>query len=565
MDVESRDLFNSINQALEKRIESARIRLEEKQDKLKNPREKIGKLDKMFIKSDIKSYQKQIRKLTELSKSFANLRFNDADKYILPKDLKSYFDKLGTLLTENEVKVLRDNVNLCLRNTNKVPEKKVKQEVSEIKKLLNNLNIGDRKFLIYNSFEYVESISFNGAVKKLETIKLKNLTPKYIFIKNNFLDTTFELNDDLLLSSLEEMIKSNKLEKNKSVQSIKDNFSLIKKAFYSKTKLEKTLFVLSKTLSELRRVTEVDFSKVITYLKQLENNYRKELDKTNKFLDKFDFTDVKKQIEEIKQQEEKERSENFEISEYQHLAYELEKVMTENPNDYEKIQQLKENMKHFAMNSKLTTGQLEVAMADGKSNYEKEKEEQQARANNIKEKIAYEEQLRKDVMRQIREYAIHELERAGAFEESYEYRNGDVYSTHIDKEALIKNKIEELKRLADLTPEERGLEDQKRRGFVSQDTRLEDLTPSKLNELRIAYSDSSYEFMTDYKDFLSREKIKPQANNIYKEYIKYRITLKDKNEFLSFSEYAKQFHNIDNMSDIMVDEELKEEMKGASR
>lgn len=520
----------------------------------------------MFVKSDIKSYQEQIRKLTELSKLLANLRFNDADKYTLPEDLKSYFDKLGTLLTENEVKALRDNVNFCLRNANKDKKDKVKQEVSEIKKLLNNLNIGNSKFLIYKSYEYTQSIfSFNEAVKKLETIKLKELTPGHTFIKNNPNDTKLGINDGLLLSSLEEMIKNKRLEKNKSVQSIIDNFSLIKDAFYSKAKLEETLLILSSTLSELSKETKVDFSKAITYLKQLENSYRKELDKTNKFLDKFDFIDVKNQIKEIKLQEEKERSENFEISEYQHLAYELEKIMTENPNDYEKIRQLQENMRHFAMNSKLTTGQLEVAMSDGKANYQKEKEEQQAKTNKIKEKIAYEEQLRKDVMRQIREYAIKELERTGAFEESYEFRNGDVYSTHIDKEAIIQRKIEELKRLADLSPEERGLEEQKRCGLISQDTRLEDLSPSQLNDLRIAYSDSSYEFMTDYKEFLSRENIKPQANNIYKEYIKYRTTLKDKNEFLSFSEYAKQFHNIDNMSDIMASEEIKEEMRGASR
>ena len=50
-------------------------------------------------------------------------------------------------------------------------------------------------------------------------------------------------------------------------------------------------------------------------------------------------------------------------------------------------------------------------------------------------------------------------------------------------------------------------------------------------------------------------------NNKYKEYIKYRTSLKNKNEFLSFSDYAKQIHKIENMSDVMVDENLKEEMR----
>ena len=53
---------------------------------------------------------------------------------------------------------------------------------------------------------------------------------------------------------------------------------------------------------------------------------------------------------------------------------------------------------------------------------------------------------------------------------------------------------------------------------------------------------------------------KPQANTSYKEYIKYRANLQNKNEFLSFSEYAKQKHNLEQMSEIMVDANLKEEM-----
>lgn len=239
--------------------------------------------------------------------------------------------------------------------------------------------------------------------------------------------------------------------------------------------------------------------------------------------------------------------------------------MSENPNDYEKIQQLKEAMRQVAMNSGLTNGQLEVAMVEGKTKYQTERQEQKAKVEAVKEKIAYEDQLKADVMRQIREYAIRELESSGAFKEDYEFRNGDVYSKPMDKEAMIQRKIAELKRIADMTPEERGLEDQKRRGFVSPDTRLEDLTPQQLNDLRVGYRDSSYEFMADYKDWQSREQIKPQANNIYREYIKYRAALKDKTQFLSFSEYAKQLHNIENMSDIMVDEELKEEMRGISR
>lgn len=552
VNIESNELFNSIKEEIDKRIEKAKAYLEKKQEKLKDPTKKLRMLDKMSINLDIKSYQEQIRKLTELSQSLANLRFSDTDKYTLPKDLKSQFDRLGTLLSEQEVKQLRENVNDCLRNANKDKKEKVKQEVAKIQKLLSQLKIGDNNILIYNKFHQYTgtTTSFNNAVKEAEKIQLKDLTPEYAFISSKSEEIKLGISDDLLLTSLEEMIKNNQLEKNKSTQNIIDNFSSIKEAFGTKAKLEETLLILSNTLSELVKITEVDFSKVQTYLKQLENNYKKELDKTNKFLEKFDFNDVKKQIEEKKAQEEKDRLENSKITEYQQLAYELEKVMAENPNDYEKIQQLKEAMRQVAMNSGLTNGQLEVAMVEGKTRYQTERQEQKAKVEAVKEKIAYEDQLKADVMRQIREYAIRELESSGAFKESYEFRNGDVYSSPMDKEAMIQRKIAELKRIADMTPEERG---------------LEDLTPQQLNDLRVGYRDSSYEFMADYKDWQSREQIKPQANNIYREYIKYRAALKDKTQFLSFSEYAKQLHNIENMSDIMVDEELKEEMRGISR
>ena len=56
-----------------------------------------------------------------------------------------------------------------------------------------------------------------------------------------------------------------------------------------------------------------------------------------------------------------------------------------------------------------------------------------------------------------------------------------------------------------------------------------------------------------------------QANTIYKEYIKYRACLKDKSQFLSFLDYAKQFHNIENKNETAVNEGLKEEIRGVSR
>lgn len=567
MNIENSELFNSIKEELDKRIKKSKTYLDKSEEKIKDSTKKLGMFDKMSINSDIKKYQEQIIKLTELNQSIATLRFGDNDKYILPEELKSQFDRLGTLLSPQETTQLRESVNNSLKNVNKDKKEDIKQKVINVEKILNQLKIGSNNFQIFNQYnQYTgNTISFNNAIKEIERNQLRNLAMQYSFISSKQTEIQLKNSDELLLLSLEEMIKNNQLEKNNNTQNIMDNFSSIKEAFVTKTRLEETLLVLNNTLSELTKITEIDFSKVELCLRQLGNKYQNELEKTNKFLSKFDFNDIKKQIETKKEQEDQEKLKNSHIMEYEQLAYELEKVMSENPGNYEKIQQIKEDMRDVATKYEFSSTQLETAMVAGKTKYQQEQQERRAKVETAKEKIAYEDQLKADVMKEIREYAIRELESSGAFDEEHELRNGDIHSKPIDKEAMIQRKIEELKRIADMTPEERGLEDQKRRGLINSDTRLEDLTPQQLNDLRVGYSDSSYEFMADYKNWQSREQIKPQANNMYREYIKYRASLNDKNEFLSFSEYAKQMHNIENMSDIMVDEELKEEMRGMSR
>lgn len=567
VDIESNELFNSMKKEIDKRIEKANTYLEHKQERLKGTTEKLGTFDKLSINYDIKSYQEQIRKLTELNQTISSLRFSDTDKYNIPKDLKSCFDRLGTLLTEKEVKQLRENINSCIKEVNKGKRDSVRQKAAKAQKLLEQLNIGKNNLLIYNGFNQYTgtTTSFNEALKEAERFQLEGLTSEYSFISSKPAEIKLENGDELFLSTLEEMIENDQLEKNKNTQNITDNFSSIKEAFVAKTKIKKTLLLLNNALSELEKITEVDFSKAESYLKRLESDYKKEIDKVNKTLDKFDFNAIKKEIEKKRAENEKNRLEESKFKEYQQLAYELEKVMTEHENDHEKIQQIKEAMRAAAMSSGLTNEKLEQAMIEGKSRYQTERQEQKAKVEAAKKRIAYEDELKANVMRQIRQYAIRELESSGAFEEDYEYRNGDVYSKSTDKEAMIQRKIEELKKLADMTPEERGLEDQRKHGFISSNVRVEDLTQQQINDFRIGYSDSAYDFMADYKSWKLREENKPQANNIYREYIKYRASLEDKTQFLSFSEYAKQLHNIENMSDSMVDEELIEELRGVSK
>lgn len=567
INVESNELFDSIKKEIESRIEKAKKSLESRQEKLNNPNRKVGFMDKMFINSEIKKYQEEIRKLTELGQSVAELRFEDNKKVKLSPEIKENFDRLGTLLTEEEIGQLRTGVNDSLKNINKEKKDKVKQDVAKIQKLLNQLGLGTKGFLIYNGLQYTgTTTTFDNAIREAEKIQLKDLISEYSFIKSSPNDEVrLSVSNELMLKKLEEMINGKQLESNKNTENIINNFDSIKEAFSVQAKCSETLLVLSNTLSSLSNITEIDFSKVQLFLKQLESKYKKELEKTDKFLSKFNFEDIKQQIEKESAKEQQENLVNGKILNYQQLAYELEKVMTETPSNYDKIEQIKEAMRNMAISSGLTNDELEKAMINGKNKYIGESHEQQVKVDKAKEKVAYEDELKAGVMAEIREYAIRELESSGAFKDDYEFRNGDVYSKPMDKEAMIQRKIEELKKIAEMTPEERGLEDLKKQGAIRLDTRLEDLTPQQINDFRVAYRDESYSFMADYKQWKSRETVKPQANTIYKEYIKYRATLADKTQFLSFKDYAQQLHNIENMSEIMVDEELKEEMKGIAR
>ena len=256
---------------------------------------------------------------------------------------------------------------------------------------------------------------------------------------------------------------------------------------------------------------------------------------------------------------------NNNIMTYQNLAYELEKVQCETPDNYQKISELKDKMRVLADSSGLTKSQLDLADTNGKAKYHTEVEDNKAKGEYAQYRINYEKELEKNVMTEIRDFAISKLKEEGAFDEEYEFKNGDVYSKPMDKNAMISKKMDELMKMADMSPIERGLYDLKRLGLISNDATALDLSSKQLEEIKNNYSDDAFRFVESYKTWKNRENMKPQANAIYKEYIQYKASLKDKKNGLSFSEYAKQIHNVEGLSDTMINEELIAEMREQSR
>lgn len=560
-EVSSLDIYRSMEKSISEKLEKLSSKIERNKEKL-NGLGKVGFVDRLTMNSENKSHEEEIRRLTELSKAMSNLKFSESNKYKLPEVVTSSLDDISSLLTAEETAELRNVVNSSLRSANKAKKDNIKNASLEVQKILGKLGLSDKAFLVYDGLDYKKSISFEVATKEMEKELLSDLTPEYIPININKSEVSLDSGESVLISKIEEMISKRELEPTKSINNIVANIAEIKEAMLTRKKANRITLKISNAMTELNKITEIDITMIKTFLSKIQNKYQKELDKANKFISKFDFSNIKEQIEAKDAKKNKENEKENRITTYENLAYELEKALAETPDDLQNINEIKAAMQDFARKFDIPENELDLARNNGKAKYQSEAKAQKAKVESAKAKIEYEDELRRTVMAEIREEAIRELETSKAFEDSsFEERNGDVYAEPINRETMIKRKMDELMKLAEMTPIERGLYDLKKQGRIKNDATVEDLTPQQLNDIRIGYSDNAYSFMADYKDWKARETVKPKADTIYKEYIKYRTSLKNKNEFLNFSDYAKQIHKIENMSDVMVDENLKEEMR----
>ena len=565
MDDSSFEYYKSMTHDIDEQIEKLKERLEKKKEELTSGNK--GFFDKRLLSRDIKQIEGKIHALNEYKSGLFELYYiNNNNKYSLSEKMTDRLTKLNNLINEEETKELRSAVNETLRDANKDKTDTIKTIHEKLIKLAETAKISSKEFMVYSNPEFKNGYKghefFRVAVDKIKNGLLTELGNNYVFFHKEAIEHD---NRENLISDLEDMFKSEDLKHDRSVDKIMANFGEIKETYANKERYEEVLERIKDVKYELKGISEVDVSEIEKYVSKLEKKYNKELDKANKYLSKYDFDSIQKQIADKKEKEAKERELHDKMVTYQHLAYELEKAMKEHPEDKERIRELTDQMEKYARMSGLTETELNTARRNGIDSYYDEIKEQQDRAKLIKAKHDFEAGLKSDVMNEIREEAIKELERSGAFKEEFEFRNGDAYAKPIDREAMIKAKMEELMQFAEMTPEQRGLHEFKKRGIVPQTATIEDLSYQQLNDIRIGYSDSSYGFIKDYKDWKKRESVKPEADTIYKEYIKYKASLENKSEGLSFADFAREKHKIENMTEIMVNQDLLDMMAEESR
>ncbi len=547
MEINGLDCYLAIEEKIKKQIERNVDENKNLTEKLQNKQTK--QLEKVRIKLDLLLITNELKKQQELLKTLSSLHhYIHSDKYTFPTELVEQFEDLGTFLNKEELEQLRSAVNNELYKANSKEKKDLKEKSESTRNVLNKLGLSDKPLLIYDfGHEVKGKTTYQDAVQIIERDILKALSVDSVFIhQKNKADQGWS--DTPLIFKIEDMISNNQLEHSKNVDSIISNFSKIRQMFILSEKCQNILTLSPIIRIELSKISEFDTSGIIDFLLNLENKYKKERKKANEYLEKFDFGDIKEQIESKEAKDAKEKLTFDKMLSLQRLVYQLEKLKSGGSNNQDEISRIEEQIQYLKA-AGLTNEQIKFAETNGKADYDREVRGNKA----LPAKEEYEEQLQK-AMSDLRKAAEGLVEE----DESYLIKNGGDSFSAEDKESRVQEKIKELIKWANISPEERGLREWKKMGILKQNATLDSLTSSQLNSLRIGYSDATLG-LTDYKKLKQREKDSPFANTIYRAYIKYRADCQALGEPpLTFSNYAESQFGVYGPITYMVDPELLE-------
>ena len=533
------DLLLSMQKNIGERLQKTDAKLERAKEKLENG--KVSIIDKMFLKNDLKSLQQEHTNLVALNQKLSSFTNNNQAQTSLPSDVKSALDSLGTVLNNEEITNLNNLIKSTINNLNKSSKQGIENDDKEIEKLLKSLKLENNNFLLYNSYNQYQNsqTSFIIALEKIKKQEFMGEKEQYKVIHQ---DGTPLISDEIASfnSSLEELKQNKFFQNDKQAKNIIDNSNQIKEAYKNKVLSSNALRKLDSCINSMQNDSSLNDIK--SYLEKVKSSYVKAYEKSNSYLEKFNIESIKdkykKEIE--KQREEKMREETKQtgMTLYQELTYELQKTMAQDPNNLNKIEDIKKQMREVKANYKLDNLNLSDAEFKGKTNYTTEVSKEKAVIELSNEARLNEYNENKQAEIALREAAIKELQYSSNEAIEYDLKNGDVYQKE-KAESLIKAKMDELREMANLSVEERGLLMLKKRGYIDKDATVSMLSPQQLNDIRIGYSDSALG-LTDYQKYKKQQ----TSNSIYKEYLIYRTKNQDKNEYMSFSQFAKAKYNL---------------------
>ena len=564
-------IIDSMIVEIERRMESVKEKKDKESDKItvSMTGKKLGFLEKMSTKSLIKSYNNTIEMLNDIRVQLSYLNTVEINNLSVSEDIIKGFNELAAYLEPNEVKKMNELLSSALKNKNSEIKGTIENKEKIIEKNLKGLGILQAKFPLYTFSNNIKNltddmVSFEKSMQVVGGEFSKLLKPQ-----NLFLNPTKREENELLISEdlkfineLQKAYTGKNLKPDKSIDNIMSHFQEIKSNYESIDQIKKNILCIDDLLRMIKESPDLPFEQVASELNSIKKKYQNELKKAEDYIAKFDFTSSRMKIAEIRKEEKKEFSSSQNFKTYRNLAYELEKTMAESPNDFKKANDIKAQMRQVSQDGALDEFAISTALNEAKEKYYNDVNNARLMRENKAEEMQETKEAHSLAMQNLREAALKELD----YEESFEFRNGDAYSSGQSREEAIQRKMEELKALASLSPEERGLQELKKKGKLAPDVTLKDLSYTQINDFRIAYSDSALG-LSEYKKYAAEEARK--ANPIYKEYILYRASLKDKSNYMTFANFAKEkYHTMVNEEFVSQDLQNKlqeENIEGVSR
>lgn len=542
-----------INEGMKKELKKRIQRVENKLEEARRVSRNGNIFEKIRAKSTISDLQKDLSKLTMFEQDFSKFYTETNDNsYELPVELKSQIERLSEVLNENESISLSSELKSVLYTENYT------KNARDIKKSSQKLLSDSEAIFKSGNFIYVEregNYTVKNLISELEKQKKEELKNKYERNEFGLEKGNLSFSEiDPKSMEIDKMIRSTDKFDTKEMQTIKNNYSKIKANQANKKRAEKVLeqidLVITSVVDEMK-VSGVDFTKVIGSLENIKSNATKSLKEANAFLSSFDLSIIEQELEKYKEKGIQVDDRN----KYMKLAYEREKAISEG--NLAKASQIRESM--IAMGDKYS---------DSEINRMQEQMKNQLFNDQMVENIKENEKTKNSKLKPIEErIMMEEGRKEQAFSERDKViRNGEAHLRDLAMEKLINDgvqlqfdeekdaylihkEIEKMKQIAGMTPSERAKAD----GVTNP------------NDI-VFYNDEFMGF--DVKDFKNTNKMlqdnmKAQATSIYKDYIRYYASQKDKKEAMKFSEFAARSYGYIDMNEQMVEDDVIKE--GRSR
>lgn len=542
-----------INEGMKKELKKRIQRVENKLEEARRVSRNGNIFEKIRAKSTISDLQKDLSKLTMFEQDFSKFYTETNDNsYELPVEVKSQIERLSEVLNENESISLSSELKSVLYTENYT------KNARDIKKSSQKLLSDSEAIFKSGNFIYVEregNYTVKNLISELEKQKKEELKNKYERNEFGLEKGNLSFSEiDPKSMEIDKMIRSTDKFDTKEMQTIKNNYSKIKANQANKKRAEKVLeqidLVITSVVDEMK-VSGVDFTKVVSSLENIKSNATKSLKEANAFLSSFDLNIIEQELKKYKEKGIQVDDRN----KYMELAYEREKAISEG--NLSKASQIRESM--IAMGDKYS---------DSEINRMQEQMKNQLFNDQMVESIKENEKVKNSKLKPIEErIMMEEGRKEQAFSERDKViRNGEAHLRDLAMEKLINDgvqlqfdeekdaylihkEIEKMKQIAGMTPSERAKAD----GVTNP------------NDI-VFYNDEFMGF--DVKDFKNTNKMlqdnmKAQATSIYKDYIRYYTSQKDKKEAMKFSEFAARSYGYIDMNEQMVEDDVIKE--GRSR